>query len=511
MKYYRKITFATMTVIIMVFIFSNRHYVFNKQNEFGGLLFIPTTLKIWHEKSPADYNFCPVLTYPNSGDKFITYYKRLEDKEGNNYYVSSPPFPYILAYITVAVLQLPVNVSSIRLIGFALLILSSLIIYFIMNLLSGKKILEYTMPAVIAMIVFLFTPVNICGSTYAFLPEIFIWLVCIFFFLYIIHTRSCNYYMIILYGFSVFLLNYTEWIGLFFSFSVIVYCAFKFRDKFFLRISVITLLVTISSLLLTFIQFSTINNTAELFHSMKIRFLERSGLFGEYYSALGINIFSISSWSQFLININSSLSGFGYLMTFLVIAYILQKRNFRILKNFNSAFFYTTILPVLIHFLIFFNSNAIHRIQSAKLIIPVSLITGYMVSYFFYHSSSKIIKILLISAFTFAVLFSHHILLKNFIQKYDMSVPAVQGIYIQNNALPAEAVFIGKNTASEFSADYYLTFLSNRNLRYADGKDDAVVIAQQFGKTKGVYFELNADTSQCKAFHFKVENNEDSQ
>ena len=72
MKYHRKITAAVTILLIVAFLISNKNSIFNKQNGFGGLIFISTTFKIWNKKSPADYNFCPVLTYNNNGGNFDT-------------------------------------------------------------------------------------------------------------------------------------------------------------------------------------------------------------------------------------------------------------------------------------------------------------------------------------------------------------------------------------------------------------------------------------------------------
>ena len=99
---------------------------------------------------------------------------------------------------------------------------------------------------------------------------------------------------------------------------------------------------------------------------------------------------------------------------------------------------------------------------------------------------------------------SHFIMQKDYHVIADFSVPLKQGQYIHNNALPGEAVFISKDTASDFFAEYYLAFLSDRNLRYADSENDAIKIAQQLGKTKVVFFDLNTDTSLIRANHLRI-------
>jgi hypothetical protein len=102
---------------------------------------------------------------------------------------------------------------------------------------------------------------------------------------------------------------------------------------------------------------------------------------------------------------------------------------------------------------------------------------------------------------------SHYILINDFSLVSDYSVPVKQGRYIHNNAKPEEAVFISQDTTNDFYAVFFLSFLSDRNMRYAESTDDAMKSAARLNKAKGVFFELNPDTSYIKADHFITKEN----
>lgn len=504
MKYHRKITVAAMMLVVAVFFFSNRHYIFNKENDFGGLVFTSITLKIWNETSPADYNFCQVLTYNNSGDKFVAYYKRLEDKEGNNYFVSQPPFAPIFAFVFFKIFRLPFNSGSIILLSFILQLAGSILVYFIVNVITGKKLLEFSLSALTGMIVFLFIPTNIYSYASHYIPEFIFLLSGILFFLLIVKKRSEKILHYILLGLYVFIASYTDWTGLFFSFSVISYCVFHIRDKLFIKIAVYVSAFTFCSMLLTFIQYSSLSGTGEMIHAMKIRFLGRSGLFGSKYSELGINLYSISSWIVFLKKLNLAFIGFGYLMLVLAAFFLFLKKKIQYQKGTFNLVFCAVMLPVIIHYIILFNSNAIHHYYISKMAVPVSILTGILFDFlnqthlFGYRKAISLVLVLGIA------ILSHFILPNNYPLVSDYSIPKKQAELIHKKAFPEEAVFISRDTTSDFFADYYLSYLSNRNLMYADNTDDAAGIARKHNKSKGVYFKLNTDTALCEITHFNV-------
>jgi hypothetical protein len=504
MKRHWKITTAAMILVVVVFLLFSKNYIFNKQNAVNGFILVNTTLSIWNEKSPEEYNYNPVLTYTNSGDKFVTYYKRLEDKEGNNYFVSFPPFSYILAYYFINALQLPMDITSLNILNLLILVAGSILVYFIINLITRKKIFDFSLASLSAMIVYLFIPINnyVAAATYA--PELIFWLSSIFFFLKIILHHSQKVLHYILLGISVFLTVYTEWIGIFLGGSILSYCILNRKEEISRKLFIYVFLFMGLSLLLIFIQYSSLNGTAEMIHALKLRFLERSGFFGPKYSDQGIHIFSFSSWKLFLEKINLTLSGFGYLLLILVFIFILLKKKINYQQGIFKIIFFPLLLPLIGHVIILFNSNAIHLCCMPKIAVPVAILTGLLIEIFIRNYSRQYIKYITLMLIIITASASVTFLRMNISKDHNSIVAEKQGEYIKKYALPDEAVFISKDTSSDFFADLFLTYLSHRNLRYAQGIDDAVYISGNLKKTKGVYFEIHQDTALCKNTHFNI-------
>lgn len=497
-----------MILVMTAFFFSNRHYFFNKENDFGGFIFPATTLKIWSESSPAGYNYCQVLTYKNSGDKFVAYYKRLEDKEGNNYFVSQPPFAPVFAYFIFKLFQLPFNTDSLVLLSFILMLIESVLVYFIVNVITGKKLLEFSLSALTGMIVFLFIPVNVYTYASHYIPEYIFLLSGILFFLLITKNRYSKIKHFILLGISVFLASYTDWIGLFFSISVITYCLIHIKDKLFQKIVLYVSIFTFCSMLLTFTQYSSLNGVAAMLQAMKIRFLGRSGLFGSRYSEQGIHIFSISSWIIFIKKLNVAFIGFGYLMLAFTAFVLYMKKNIRYQKGVFSLVFFAVILPIIFHYLILFNSNAIHQYYISKMSVPVSIMTAVLFSLLnqtHLFGYRKAVSFILVVGIALASCF---VLQNKYPLVYDYAVPMKQAALIQKEAMNDEAVFISRDTTCDYFADFFLSYLSERNLMYAADSSDARNISQKLNKIKGVFFKLDTDTSQCEITHFKIKENE---
>ena len=72
------------------------------------------TLTIWDENGIANHNFNPVYTFGNPRDKHIqSLTSGIPDEKGDYYYVSYPPFSFLLAYFCLSVVQAPISPYSI--------------------------------------------------------------------------------------------------------------------------------------------------------------------------------------------------------------------------------------------------------------------------------------------------------------------------------------------------------------------------------------------------------------
>ncbi len=130
-------TFLTISILITVFaicIIIKIPYLTNEvhYNNHGPIITL-TTLEIWDEAGITNCNFSPIQTWNNEGDKFISYYKRLEDDSGNNYFVSYPPFAFIFPYIIMKIFYLGASQNLLIWLSILIHIFSGFLIFICIN------------------------------------------------------------------------------------------------------------------------------------------------------------------------------------------------------------------------------------------------------------------------------------------------------------------------------------------------------------------------------------------
>jgi len=174
-----------------------------------------------------------------------------------------------------------------------------------------------------------------------------------------------------------FLMIYTEWIGVFFSSVIFIYCLFDWRDK---KKRIILALISISGLIavaLMTLQYSRIDGLANLLHYFRFRYLARSG-----YEGNGVeSIFALHSWKRLFANY--IVSAFLDLLLFIILLLRFSGVNiFRFsLKNIvadrkEQLFWGLCLLPIAIHHLAFFSFSAIHDFSVLKSVVFLSLPAG---------------------------------------------------------------------------------------------------------------------------------------
>ncbi len=514
-------TFVFLLILFLISVFIRLPFLTNKvecfDNQYINTL---TSLENWKQNGLSVYYFSPVQTYNNPGDKFITYYKRLEDKKGNNYYVSFPPFTFLFAHFFLKTFNIYPTKLPLQIINLFLHLLSAFFIYLIICNLYNKNFKSLFLPAIIAYTVYVFMPVMLYIHTSVYFPEMFgqvIWITGIFFTLKLF--KNINYIStknFLLIGSILFFMIYTEWIGVFCAFTIALICFLKRKKNIKYIILFRTVIISsVLSLLLIFVQYSSINGIENMIHSLALRFLERSGLFAAKYSDMGINIYSFSSYIHFLKNINRALIGFGYLLIIIFIILLsLKKIKNRInLSNKYTLLLLLSVLPVIIHWFVFFNANAIHYLLMGRLAVPVSLCIG-IISYKLINLSSvnhqKSVKFCLITVIIFISAISVIIFKKDMKNTCDNSFLSNAINIIKSNSKNDEVIFIKTNDNS-LQDIIYLSFQTKRNMDRAKNITDAKNKIKQSGKclTKGVFYDFDQPLNTNKIYHFKVKLKDD--
>lgn len=507
--------FKTIGLLLLIFLFSIivRLPYIDDDVDFRGIPYIYTliTLENWQQEGLQNYYYSPVQTYNNIGDKGISYYSRLEDKRGNNYYVSFPPFTFLFSHFVLKILQINPSQLPLILMNLFFHFLSALFIYASVNLYFNKLFLDFFFPSLVAFIAYIYMPVMLYFHTDIYFPEMYgqvFWIIGIYLMLKILlfkHLNSKKYLLLIC--LLCFIIIYTEWIGIFFVATVCVILTkySKHENKLLKGI----ILSSLFSILLILFQYSRINGWQTLMYYFGIRFSERSGLFGEYYSGAGKSIFSIDAHLSFLKHIHEALLGFGYALIAILLILILLKRiklNSFAVSNKIILLLSLCIVPALLHFFIFFNSNASHYLGVAKLAVPVSVGWGLIFSKLTLRRQYLLNTLLIIII---------GISIKLYYKKkqsyyYDSTYLKEVAELISKDAREDEVVLINiisncpssVNKLTKTSMLSYLTYVSKRNMMFVKNFSEAKEFMKSKNKEKAVYYQFDVCSGRNKISRF---------
>lgn len=356
--------FITIGVLLLVFALSvlvrlpNLDRPLSKHHEFVTTISL-RILQIWDKEGAAKYNFNPVMNYPGKANKFINNHASttgtMRDSEGNYYYVSHPPFAYIMPHAFHQLLHIKPTNLSLQIFHLLVNLVSALFIYLIVCLLGQQKpFAKLYISGLVGVVVYLFNPGVLWFQTNTYMSDM---LVHLFFILgvytmlkLLMRKRFFSIKYLVYYSLFLFLMIYTSWLGLFFAFAVFLYSLIKLRnEKVFLPLIFITIGVSFFALWLIVKQYSIIAGTDAFVLQMLDRVSERgslagSGFFGFFIMKIKQTFTVIKTYMLSYLPIFLLLITFGWL--------VLTKAKLRIVFTKNGyRFLWLSTLPVLLlHF-----------------------------------------------------------------------------------------------------------------------------------------------------------------
>lgn len=362
-----------------------------------------TTLSVWEQNGIANHYFSPVWTFNNPADKITNSLGGIKDKQGYTYYVSYPPFSFILPYFVFKITGQDVSVGGIRIFSLLIHFICALLIFLIVYRFGQKNLLEdYFIPAYVAFCFYVFASGNLWfHSNFYFadsLVQVFV-LGLIYVFQSIFQQPETKTTKNIFLLFTLaFLGSYTEWLALFVAFFILLFFVFKsFKNKIYIKYSLSVFAATILSLGLTVIQYSCVAGFSVLKNYSLLKFSSRSG-FNEKTAIDGTSIYNLQSYkaiySNYLVNYNylgsfALLCGFAFLML-----YFVNHKTKKVKFEFNPLLVISLLaFTVISHHVVFFNFTAIHDVSTLKITLPICLFVGYFFSLVFAYAGDVSKKI----------------------------------------------------------------------------------------------------------------------
>lgn len=313
-------------------------------------------INIWQMETAAKYHFDPVLNYPGRANKYIDKFAsttgKMIDSEGNYYYVSHPPFAYILPYLVFKLFKIKATVIAIEIFNLAINFISASLIYLIICTLQFRKpFKKLDWSGLCGFSLYLFSAGVLWFQCNTYMSDTLVHLFFVFSvycLLQIILNKQTSGKFLFYYTVSLCMMIYTSWLGIFFAFTVFLYSLIKLRkERVYLVLNLLTLLLSMIMVGLIVYQYSSINGFANYISQMKDRLHVRSG-WREGSSALIQLRDIINSLINILKNYTTSYLPFILLLGFLIYRAIVGQLLRLKLSKKNILFIWVSVLPIIL-------------------------------------------------------------------------------------------------------------------------------------------------------------------
>jgi hypothetical protein len=330
--------------------------------------------RIWYEEGALRHRFLPIMTYGNEADKNIANVAEIRDATGNFYHTSYPPLAYIFPYLVFRLVNIYPDVLPLQILNLALHFISSLLIFLIISLLTKKRYIgSLNMPALLGFTLYLFAPATLWFHSNVYsrdmlVQPLFIAGVYVTAKLIASQDKKPIHYLVL--GLTNFLMISTEWLGVFFAFSVFLFALLNIRKRE-MRIVLCTVAISsIASLTLMIWHYSQISGFDVFVKSSFEKYSYRSGAFQTAESG-GFTLWNRRAWQRLAGHYRDGYLPFLVLVYSICVAYLalLKKRLSKdmFLKNrLEIITLYLCMAPVVLHHLVLFNFTSVHDFSVLK-------------------------------------------------------------------------------------------------------------------------------------------------
>ncbi len=453
-------------------------------------------LDIWWEEGVGTHHFSPVMNYPGEANKFINNHAQTSgqmiDHRGNAYYVSHPPFAYLLPYSIFKITGVPPSVLGLQIIHLFIHFLSALFVYFTVCLLSFNRArnLPY-LPAVVAFVVYVFNPAALWFQSNVYMADMLVQLPFVLgtytALKLIIRQRFYSFKYLFFYCLLLFLMMYSSWLGYFFAAGMIIYALLHLhKHQGFKWLIFLSLLCTFLALRFTLVQYASVNGLNAIVNEAVSRYLVRGSL-GDLQN--GYFAF-VKFYAYYLIKIMLNYIS-SYLPIYIAILWFAltasRQKKMKILFSENGyRFIWLSVLPVLLlHFVFLEYSGQDFTTLYAALFFSVLMGILYDKLRRSGITNQKKLNLIVIAG-TFLMILQFTLInlpgnnsVKGF--RYDTYREAGQRIAKISRA--DEVIFLLKGVAEP-----QLIYYAKRNIKEVESEEDARRFLEVRGIKRGVIF-----------------------
>lgn len=396
------------------------------------------------------------------------------DPKGDHYYLSTPPFAYIFPYSVFKLLRIVPGILPIQIFNLFLHGINCFIIFLILHRLLRDCPSVRRPAALIGFLIYLFSPITLWYHGNAYFVETCVqtfFLLGIFLFLKW-HKKP------LLMGINLFLMTYTNWLGFFFTFGLILLALFKRRESRYRVLLWVVPFFSLLSLSLVLWQYSQIDGLQNLLDHFLATFFRRSP-----FKTFPPLLFRPEVWGKIgFYHLSGNLPFLLFLFVLFILLYKKQKSFCLALTPEEKNLLFLAGAPALLHDIVFLDSTFYHEFYMMKFMIFYILLTAMV----YRRVAPFLAKRLVAAIFSGAVLLS----IGQFwtINRYPDPRYKIIGQKIGALAKPEEVVFLKPAT---FYAYAQMIVYAKRNIAHWETRDQAIGLLQRNGLKKGIIFQLN--------------------
>lgn len=467
------------------------------------------THSIWYERGIASCGFNPITSFSLPADKNILGpIGKMVAPNGDSYYISQPPFAYILPYFVITSLGFHPGVLPIQIFNLAIHLICIVLLFLtIWNLAVYRNVRRPGIPSLAGAAVYAFMPATLWFHSNVYSLEMLVqvfFILGIYLFTLMLTQPARPVWLYVALATTAFCMTYTEWIGVFFAFAIALYALFHFRDRMARWTFVIVAVGSAAALCLTFTQYSRIAGIDEFLRCAKVVYLERSGLSSNVSPPNRI-LSSFKAWQYLGRHYFNGFGWFPFVLTFAFAATAFGK----FLKDKTSRFtkieltvMFLLLLPIILHHLCFFNFTVIHDYSVMKDAVFFSMLTGILCYLFMSLPNGstiistrwKLLNTVLAAAFVCSLLFGIDRFWK--INRDSPNSFKETGELIARTAKPDEVVFA---IMEELCPQ--VVFYAHRNIASFHSEQLARDLIRKNHARRGIIFTIDYD-GQCTAFRY---------
>jgi len=468
------------------------------------------TMSIWEQTGLAQSNYAVVMTFPNDADRYITYSSYEMDASGNSYFVSFPPFGFLLPYLVFQALGVRPSPLALQILNMSLHLASAVFVYLLL-----KDVTRNVQGAGVSwaplggFAAYLFSPIALyaCSNTYFSITAVQpFWMMAIYFGNRFLH--SGRFGMVSFVGFILAALSatYTEWLGYSFLASVVLYCGVKscrtnsLERRRHLLLGVLSGLLIAMSLTLLVLQYSRIDGYRSYLTALHNRYVRRSGIPRIVVDpkADQMNYLTPRAYGKIVYHYAWGNGPFVFVCGYLLVAYALftESRRTPDRRSGNTGFILcVAALPVLLDHALLFNHTAYHQYATLKSAPLLSIGASVLARRLAEHARESRIAFnerALAALFTGACLASALLFMY---QRYGDAALDCRGVNLgyefRRVSTREETLFVLRKPYLRFISPI-ITYHAGRNIGLVDSVEEARGWLKRYHRPSAVVFDVDA-------------------